>query len=98
MNIRLTSLAKEDYQRVLEYLLDKWTVTEHDNFIDAVDDLMQVLVLNPKAFRLSSYREVRVVPVVPQVSVFYYIEESANTIWIMRFWSNRKDPSTFTVG
>ena len=97
MNIRLTDPAKKDYEEILEQLLKRWTEREHDRFIDAVDELMDVLKVHPKAFRMSDYRNVRLVPVVPQVSVFYHIDEQTGTIWIMRFWMNRKNPENFKL-
>ncbi|PJA08023.1 MAG: hypothetical protein COX70_04925 [Flavobacteriales bacterium CG_4_10_14_0_2_um_filter_32_8] len=89
-----SDMAKEDYWNNIDYLLDEWTVVEASNFIDRVDEYLNIISKKPKTFTNTNYKNTHAVPIVPQITLFYRIVDK-KSIELVRFWNNVKDPNSF---
>jgi plasmid stabilization system protein ParE len=94
-NIHWSPLAKEDYWANIDYLLDEWTVKDVTNFIAKVDEYLSIISKNPKTFSATKYRNTHIVPIVPQITLFYRINNK--NIELLRFWNNLKNPSNLQL-
>ena len=56
MQIIWTQEAKQDYLENIEYLLEKWTEKSARNFINEVDDVLELLQINPKLFQNNQHQ------------------------------------------
>ena len=83
--------AKDDYWQNIDYLYEIWTELVVQNFINAVDRHLDIISNNPKTFALTEYRNVRSVLIVKQIRLFYKITDN-NTVELIRFWNNYKNP------
>jgi len=92
-NIHWSDLAKEDYWKNIDYLIEEWTVDAAANFIAKVDEYLNIISKNPKTFSPTKYKKTHSVPVIPQITLFYRINKK--NIELVRFWNNSKDPNSF---
>ena len=83
--------AKEDYWQNIDYLIENWHEKQVTGFIDTVSEYLNTISDNPKSFPLTGYRNVRSVPIVKQITLFYRIANE-DTIELIRFWNNYQDP------
>ena len=95
MKISWSKLAKIDYWNNIEYLEREWTLTEVYNFIDKVDELIDLLAENNVSFKVTSYKNIYQVPVLKQITLYYRYEN--NQIELLRFWNNYQDLGKFTL-
>jgi plasmid stabilization system protein ParE len=95
MKISWSKLAKIDYWNNIEYLEREWTLTEVYNFIDKVDELIDLLAENNVSFKVTSYKNIYQVPVLKQITLYYRYEK--NQIELLRFWNNYQDLGKFTI-
>ncbi len=87
--------AKIDYWNNIEYLEREWTLKEVYNFMDMVDELIDLLTKNNVTFKPTSYKNTFQVPVVKQITLYYSLENEK--IELLRFWNNYQDLSKFTL-
>lgn len=93
MEIVWTKQAEDSFNDVLDYLLEKWTQKEANNFIDLVDDIIIQISKNPKLFKISIFdAESREAVITKQTSLFYR-ELKSNVIEIEYFWNNYRNPN-----
>ena len=95
MQIIWTQEAKQDYLENIEYLLEKWTEKSARNFINEVDDVLELLQINPKLFPLSDYKSIRRAVICKQITLFYQLKDS--NIYLIRFWNSYQDPDSLEV-
>ena len=95
MTISWSETAKLDYWNNIEYLEREWTLTEVYNFMDKVDELIDLLAKENLTFKSTDYKNTYQVPVVKQINLYYRIEN--NTIELLRFWNNYQDLGKFTL-
>ena len=95
-NIFWSDLAKQDYWNNIDFLLDKWTPKEATNFINKVETYLHIIAKNPKTFSETKYKNTHSIPVLPQITLFYRIVDE-NTIELVRFWNNKKDPKKLNI-
>jgi hypothetical protein len=93
MIISWSETAKIDYWNNIEYLEREWTLTEVYNFMDKVDELLDLLTNENLTFKPTDYKNTFQVPIVKQISLYYRIEN--NTIELLRFWNNYQDLGKF---
>lgn len=89
-----SDLAKKDYWNNIDYLLEEWSAVEASNFIERVDEYLNIISKKPKTFINTKYKNTHAVPIVPQITLFYRIIDKKN-IELVRFWNNAKDPKSF---
>lgn len=94
MEIVWTKQAEASFNSILDYLLEKWTIKEANNFIDLVDNTIFQISKNPKLFKISIFdKESREAVITKQTSLFYRLINSS-TIEIEYFWNNYRNPKT----
>lgn len=90
MKTVFTSEAKTQLKAVLTYLETEWSVKARHRFLDRVRKLVKVIEQYPHAFPATEhFFEARRCVVVPQISVYYRIEDE--TIVILAILDNRQD-------
>ncbi|WP_290700983.1 type II toxin-antitoxin system RelE/ParE family toxin [Lacinutrix sp.] len=93
MEILWTKQAEDSFNKTIDYLLEKWTLKEANNFIDIVDHTIFQISNNPELFKISIFDvESREAVITNQTSLFYRIV-NAQTIEIEYFWNNYRNPN-----
>ncbi|WP_430906189.1 type II toxin-antitoxin system RelE/ParE family toxin [Maribacter sp. 2-571] len=91
MNVRWTRKADRSFNRIVDFLLDIWTVEIATNFVDIVDHTIKLIVKNPEMFKVSQYDNIsREAFITKHTTMFYRILD--DTIEIEYFWGNFDDP------
>jgi plasmid stabilization system protein ParE len=82
--------AVSDYEQNIEYLLEKWSIKETQQFIDEVAEILDTISKMPELFPLSDYRNIRKCVVRKQISILYTVND--DTIELVRVWNNKQNP------
>ncbi len=90
MKISWTSKALFDYYQNLDYLLMEWGEQVAIDFANHVNTIIEIICEYPDIFPLSSYRGIRKAVINKRITLYYKADE--DTITLMRFWNNYKDP------
>ena len=90
MQIRWTEISLEDYDDCINYLENYFSEKEVLNFIFQMDTSVKLISENPYTFPISEYKNVRYLVIIPQVTIFYSINDN-DCIYILRVFSNRKN-------
>jgi plasmid stabilization system protein ParE len=91
IDISWSNEAIADFEQNINFLEKRFSDNEVIDFIDKTQEVIIIISRNPKAFKVSTYKKVHVVPIVPQVSLFYSILNK-NSIVLLRFWNNYQKP------
>lgn len=86
-----TSKAKLDFNENIIFLLENWTEREARKFTKKAMSAISIIENSPYAFQETDFKNVRKVMVVKPISLYYRINQ--NTIELLRFWGNRKNPN-----
>lgn len=89
LTVHWSDPAKIDYWNNIEYLEREWTLTDVYNFMDTVDEIIEVLTKNNVVFKPTMYKNTFQVVIIKQITLYYKIEN--NKIELLRFWNNYKD-------
>lgn len=84
--------AQEDYAGIIDFVLQRWTLKEVQQFVDQVENTISILQIGNIEFRKTKYRKLHVAVISEQISVYYRIH-SSKMVEIVRFWDNRQRPS-----
>ena len=95
MTISWSELAKFDYWNNIEYLEREWRLTEVYNFMDKVDEIIDLLSKENLNFKPTEYKNTFQVPVVKQINLYYRVVN--NNIELLRFWNNYQDLGKLTL-
>ena len=95
MTISWSEVAKFDYWNNIEYLEREWTLTEVYNFMDKVDEIIDLLSKENLNFKPTEYKNTFQVPVVKQINLYYRVVN--NNIELLRFWNNYQDLGKLTL-
>lgn len=95
ITISWSELAKIDYWENIEYLDKEWTIKDVHNFIDKVDEIINLLSKQNLTFKPTNYKDTYQVPVVKQITLFYRFEN--NNVELLRFWNNYKNPDNLKI-
>jgi len=88
--IHWNKLAKLDYYDNIDYLLNKWTERDAQEFINLVSETEFILSKGNVDFRETDIAGVRCYVVCKQITLFYKIVDKYN-VEFLRFWNNHKD-------
>jgi plasmid stabilization system protein ParE len=84
--------AREDYTKIIDYLLMEWTLKEVQIFIERINDTISILKKGNVDFKTIQYKSLHVVVISNQISIYYRIHSKAK-VEIIRIWDNRQNPS-----
>ena len=93
--IEWTPSALRDYYENIDYLYEHWTQKEAIHFTRKLNEYLSIISKKPKTFSATTYKKVRKVPIVKQVTLYYRIHQSH--IQILRLWNNFKNPSNLNL-
>ncbi|MEO5572827.1 MAG: type II toxin-antitoxin system RelE/ParE family toxin [Bacteroidia bacterium] len=88
--IRWTTEATDSFNRIIEYLLREWSEREVENFVTAVDKVIEYISNHPRMFRKTNRKNVREALVTPHNLLIYKIMPSH--IDLLTFWDTRQHP------
>jgi plasmid stabilization system protein ParE len=91
--IRWTKEANETFDKIIEYLENRWTGREIVNFINKTNQILKQISEHPEMFKSSSKMKIRMGIITKQTSIFYQIDIQNKTIVLLSFWDNRQDHS-----
>jgi plasmid stabilization system protein ParE len=96
-SLRWTSQAETDFASTILYLKEEWGSQKAIQLIDRVDHLCQLIQNQPYLFPvLTDYSNIRKCFVSRHNSIFFPIQNS-ETIEILAFWNNRKNPENLDI-
>lgn len=89
IKISWNNLAKLDYYENIDFLLNKWTVKEAQEFIDQVIYTEFVLSRGNIDFQDTDFMGIKCCVICRQITLFYRKTDEQN-IEFLRFWNNKK--------
>jgi len=88
--IHWTRESIRNLEQILDYLINKWTQREVDNFKQKLSEQLDLIADNPYMFPISRYNgRLRKAVLSKQTTVYYEVKE--NTIYIAYQFVNRQD-------
>lgn len=93
MNVVWSPQAQKDYWQNIDYLEKKWTFQDVLNFIEKVDNTINLLLKNKIQFIATNYKNVNKIVITKQITLYYRI--NYNTIELLRFWNTYQDLENF---
>jgi plasmid stabilization system protein ParE len=96
MNLVWTKKASASFQQVIGYLEQEFSQKEVDTFITDVYSIIAGIQSFPKMYPQSKQlKKVHKATVSKQCSLFY--TQSKDTITLLLFWDNRRNPSSLDL-
>lgn len=91
MNVVWTRKAESSFTGIVDYLLELWGVEVASDFVNNVEDTIELITKNPKMFKVSEYdQRSRAGFITKHTTMFYRI--LPETIEIEYFWGNFDNP------
>lgn len=87
--------ANDSYQQILEYLKNRWTEREINNFIERTEKVLFFISQNPLLYRYSKHDDSYKCVVTEQTSLIYQINQ--DKVELLYFWDNRQDPAKLNL-
>ena len=85
--------AENSFNGVIDYLLYHWSQKEAHHFISRTDELINLIGNQPLLFKpYKNKTNIRHGNLHKNVTMFYRVIEQSNTIVIMLFWNNHRNP------
>jgi plasmid stabilization system protein ParE len=82
--------AKATYEDVIVYLKANWSDKEVIKFINRTESVLNIISIQPYAFKASNYKRIRKAVIGTQNSLIYLVRDT--DIYLIAFWDNRMDP------
>ncbi|MFM2223981.1 MAG: hypothetical protein RJA07_183 [Bacteroidota bacterium] len=87
-----TPLATETFDHVIDYLENRWTKKEIENFITRTEHIISILKINPYAFRKSLKANIHEVLITKHNLLLYQINTTKNIVELLTFFDTRQHP------
>jgi plasmid stabilization system protein ParE len=81
--------SKKDYWQNIDYLEAEWTFQDVVNFIEKVENTLQLLLQNNIEFTATNYKNTNKVVIQKQITLYYRI--NSDKIELLRFWNTYQD-------
>lgn len=95
MNVIWSPQAQKDYWQNIDYLEAEWTFQDVINFINKVNNTIELLIKNNIEFITTNYKNVNKVVITKQITLYYRF--NSNTIELLRFWNTYQDLENFNL-
>ncbi len=96
MRVVWTEEYTEDYSNNLEWLEKEFGSAQVIKFDMQVEGYIQSIKENPYAFPIfNDDSKVRRCVVHPKTTIIYLIDEKMQTLTLLRFWGNLRDPESY---
>jgi len=93
MKIKWTPTARITYFKILDHLVENWTIRELTNFADEVESVLSQIAVNPYMFEASrKSKNVRKGFVTKHNTLYYRIKSRKKEIELITFWFNSQSP------
>lgn len=89
-----TSYAKASYYEEIDFINQKWTTKEVENFIFLIEDFIERLSSGIEEGKVYPNKPIFSVVISKQTNVFFRKHPEDSTITLLLFWNNQKDPKT----
>lgn len=86
--------AEATFDRIIEYLEEKWSSKEIIRFIERTEEVIFFLGQNPYLFRSSEKENIFEVLVTKHNLLLYQVIESKKRVELISFWDTRQNPKT----
>jgi plasmid stabilization system protein ParE len=96
-NLEWAPKAQKDYNDNIDYLLLQFPVQVSIDFIQKVEQTIDLIKQENITFLSTEYRGINKVVILPQITLYYRIQKETNTLQLVRFWNNKKDPKSFSI-
>ena len=83
-------LARQDYDRNINYLLQNWSDKEAQSFIHKVIEIETLLAIGNVEFQDTDRAGIKRCVINKQISLFYRVIDKRN-IELLRFWNNSQN-------
>lgn len=91
--IKWTPLASESHGQVVAYLEKEWSAREIINFVNAVEEKLQLIAIYPDLFITTNKRKhIHKVVISKQIILFYRHYKIKNQVELLIFWDTRQNP------
>ncbi len=91
LTVKWSEEARIEFERILNFLSNRWTEKEVQQFILKTESFISVIAILPYSYPKSNYRYIRKAVITKQTSVFYLIRNQE--IYLISFWDNRQNPT-----
>jgi len=95
MNVEWSDLAISDFEQNIEFLYQNWTEQVVYDFIFETERVIELISVSPTVFRKNTTAHVHLVTITKQITLIYQVEK--NSIQLLRFWNNFKDPTQIVL-
>ena len=95
MHIIWSPQSKKVYWKNIDYLEAEWTFTDVANFIEKVENTLNLLVHKNVQFISTNYKNVNKVVITKQITLYYRL--NSNAIELLRFWNTYQDLENFKL-
>lgn len=93
MKVIWSPKAIKSFDKIVDFLSERWTKKEIEAFVDQTDKVVEQIVENPYMFVATEKRKnVRKGLVNKLVSLFYRVKPRKKEIEFLKFHDNRQDP------
>ena len=82
--------AETSLQPILDYLLEEWSISVHNDFLDDVAKITEQISEHPKSFPVSKKNQIRRAIINKHIVLFYL--EKNDVIEVLLFWNMSKNP------
>lgn len=90
--IEWTENAKQDLKKIIEYLLEKWSLEVAEKFIDKLDSILELLTISPYIGTESKKKKgVRQILITRHNRLYYRVVDKI--IILLDFFDTRQDPA-----
>ncbi len=95
MNVIWSPQAKKDYWQNIDYLDAEWSFQVTLNFIEKVEETIQLLTQKNVEFISTHYKNVHKVVITKHITLYYKI--NSNQLELLRFWNTYQDFENFKL-
>ena len=95
MEIIWSQQSKKDYWQNIDYLEAEWTFRDVVNFIEKVENTINLLSNKNVQFISTNYKNVNKVVITKQITLYYKL--NSEKIELLRFWNTYQDLENFNL-
>ena len=89
-----TPYARLSYFEEIDFINQKWTINEVQDFILLVQDCIERLSMGIEQGKVYPNNHIYSIVISKQTTVFFRKYPKENSITLLLFWNNQKDPKT----
>ncbi|TXI15073.1 MAG: type II toxin-antitoxin system RelE/ParE family toxin [Pedobacter sp.] len=93
-----TTEAEDSFYELVDYLNEYWDDRNYADFQERIDEVISIIQQQPQAYPLAetlSSKGIRKAVLIKMVSIYYKPHD--NTILILLFWHNSRNPSSLNL-